>query len=175
MCCNYHNAKEQDWIKLANTIEKQAKKKGLGAEDVNIILDELDNNHEIILKAIFESPKKEPQGNFAKEIYIIKYSDNGKFPLCESVVVGRYHKFLQLIKLEFKLLDKLEIGHKTFYPYHTLETHNPIPYTFESEEELKQYLERARNESLDTLYLKVKSTFKQFVDVEEKIPCAFSS
>jgi hypothetical protein len=56
----------------------------------------------------------------------------------------------------------------TFYPYHTLETHNPIPYTFESEEELKQYLERARNESLDTLHLKVKSTFKQFVDVEEK-------
>jgi hypothetical protein len=30
-----------------------------GAEDVIIILDELDNNHEIILKAIFESPKKE--------------------------------------------------------------------------------------------------------------------
>src|ERR671930_1683615 len=163
-----------DWIKTANTIERQAKKKGFGSDDVNGILDELDNNHEIILKNIFESPRGEPQGNVAKEIYIRKYSDNGKLPLCESIVVGGYPKFIQLTKEEegddkkFRLLDKLEIGHKTFYPYDTLETHNPIPYSFESEEELKQYLERARNETLDTLYLKVKSTFKQFVDVEEK-------
>jgi hypothetical protein len=165
----------QDWIKTVNTIENQAKKKGLAPEDVNVILDELDNNHEIILENISESPRGESQGNVAKEIYIRKYSDNGKFPLCESIVVGGYPKFLQLTKGEFKLLDRLEIGHKTFYPYDTLETHNPIPYAFESIEELKEYVERARNESLDTLSLKVKSTFKQFVDVEEKIPCAFSS
>ncbi len=163
----------QDWIKTTNTIEKQAKKKGLGAEDVNGILDELDNNHEIILENISKSPSGESQGNVAKEIHIRKYSDNGKFPLCESIVVGGYPKFLQLTKEQdddrkFRLLDRLEIGNKTFYPYDTLETHNPIPYSFESEEELKQYLERARNESLDTLYLKIKSTFKQYVDVEEK-------
>jgi hypothetical protein len=160
-----------DWIKTANTIEKQAKKKGLGAEDVNCILEELDNNHEIILKNIFEGPKEESQDNVVKEIYIRKYSNDGKLPLCESIIVGGHPKFIQLTKeegSEFRLLDKLEIGHKTFYPYDTLETHNPIPYSFESEEELKQYLERAKNETFDTLYLKVKSTFKQYVDVEEK-------
>jgi hypothetical protein len=164
-----------DWIKTANTIEKQAKKKGLGSEDTNVILDELDNNHEIILKTIFQDAKTNSEGrqsNGTKEVYLRKYSGNGKFPLCESIIVGGHPKFLQLTQdeddKEFKLLDKLEIGHKTFYPYDTLETHNPIPYVFESEEELKQYLERAKNETLDTLYLKIKSTFKQFVDVEEK-------
>ena len=141
----------QDWIKTTNTIEKQAKKKGLEAEDINGILDELDNNHEIILKNIFESPEEELHGNVTKEVYIRKYSDNGKIPLCESIVVGGSPKFIQLTKGEqFKLLEKLEIGHKTFYPYDTLETHNPIPYSFESEEELKRYLERAKNETPDT-------------------------
>ena len=117
----------QDWIKTTNTLENQAKKKGLAAEDINGILDELDNNHEIILKNIFESPEEELHGNVTKEVYIRKYSDNGKIPLCESVVVGGSPKFIQLTKGEqFKLLDKLEIGHKTFYPYDTLETHTHI-------------------------------------------------
>jgi hypothetical protein len=165
----------RDWIKTANTIEKQAKKKGLGIEDTNIILDELDNNHDSILDSIFQDAKNDDsegrQINGTKEVYLRKYSGNGKFLLCESIIVGGRPKFLQLTqdaKKEPKLLDKLEIGHKTFYPYDTLETHNPIPYTFESEEELKQYVERTRNETFDTLYLKTKSTFKQFVDVEEK-------
>jgi hypothetical protein len=161
----------QDWIKTANTIEKQAKKKGLASKDVNVILDELDDNHEIIINSILKNAKtnsEESQGKVTKEIYIRKYSNDGKLPLCESIIVGGIPKFIQLTNGEFKLLDKLEIGHKTFYPYDTLETHNPIPYAFESEDELKKYLERAKNESFDTLYLKVKSIFKQFVDVEEK-------
>jgi hypothetical protein len=84
----------QDWIKTTNTIENQAKKKGLGAEDVNCILDELDNNHEIILKNIFQSLEEELQGNVTKEIYIRKYSNDGKLPLCESIVVGGSPKFI---------------------------------------------------------------------------------
>lgn len=43
----------KDQIKTANTIENQAKRKGLGSGDINVILDELDDNHEIILKNIF--------------------------------------------------------------------------------------------------------------------------
>src|SRR5919199_4668130 len=103
-----------------NTIEKQAKKKGLAPEDVNGILDELDDNHEIIIKSILQDARtnsEESQGNAVKEIYIRKYSDNGKLPLCESVVVGGYPKFVQLTNGEFKLLDKFKIGRKTFYPY----------------------------------------------------------
>jgi hypothetical protein len=57
---------------------------------------------------------------------------------------------------------------KAFYPNDTIDSQNPLPYVFESTDELDTYLQNARNESLDTLYLKVKSIYKKYVDAEEK-------
>ena len=39
-----------------------------------------------------------------------------------------------------------------FYPADSLVTHNPIPYSFESEEELKKYIELAKKETFDSLF-----------------------
>jgi hypothetical protein len=160
----------QDWIRTANTFQKQAERKELPEEYINIILDELDNNNETILDNLLRNGEKEElERAQTKEVYIRKYSGNG-IPLSESIIIGGNPKFLQITDDRKPVLfDKLETGHKTFYPYDNLQTHNPIPYVFEPLEELNGYLKNAAtNENLDPLYLKVKSVFKKYVDVEEK-------
>jgi hypothetical protein len=35
------------------------------------------------------------------------------------------------------------------------------PYSFDSDEQVQEYINKAKNETLDTLYLKVKGTWKK--------------
>jgi hypothetical protein len=83
-------------------------------------------------------------------------------------VIEGHSKFLQVVDAKPKLINKIEIGNKTFYPNDTVDSQNPLPYIFESTNELDTYLQNARNETYDTLYLKVKSIYKKYVDAEEK-------
>ena len=166
-----------DWIKTTSVFKKQAEGKGLSSEDTSHILDELDDNYETILKCILEDGvftnnsggEKEDLEHTTqrKDAYIKKYSRNG-VPLSECIVIVGHSKFLQLVDGKSKLINKIEIGNKTFYPNDTVDSQNPLPYVFESINELDTYLQNARNESLDTLYLKVKSIYKKYVDAEEK-------
>ena len=52
-------------------------------------------------------------------------------------------------------------------PADNLDSQNPLPYIFESPDELNQYLERARNETFDSLYLKTKITYRKYVNIED--------
>ena len=42
--------------------------------------------------------------------------------------------------IQFKLVDKIEVPEYEFYPADSLVTHNPLPYSFESENELNNYI-----------------------------------
>src|SRR5690348_1873455 len=160
----------QDWIKTANTFQKQAERKGLSSENINIILDELDNNNETILELLNNDIEDRPKQIKTKDVYIRKYSGNGNLiPLSESIVLGGIPNFLQVVDGKAASLDRLEIGLKTFYPYDTLETHNPIPYLFESVDELNAYTKDvASYDNLDSLFHKVKAIFKKYVDAEDR-------
>ena len=62
---------------------------------------------------------------------------------------------------------KISTISKLLYPKDTVDTHNPVPYTFESLDELNSYLERASKETIESLYFKVKSVVKKYVDTQE--------
>jgi hypothetical protein len=162
----------KDWNKTSSTFQKQAERKGLSSEDTDIILDELDNNYESILEHILINPNEYGPRQIikTKQVYIRKYTGNGNlFPLSESIVLGEAPSFLQVIEGKPVLLDSLEIGQTILYPYDTLETHNPIPYLFESVDELNVCLkEVALYENLDPLFFKVKAIFKKYVDAEDR-------
>jgi hypothetical protein len=118
----------------------------------------------------FESKQKKP-----KEIYINKYSGNRRLPLHESVIIGITPNF---VTIPANYMDdgdvtptftpKLATGTGiTYLPNGTIDTVTPLPYVFSSEEEFSKYLKLALTENYDTLYLKVDSIYKKYVNVDE--------
>lgn len=87
--------------------------------------------------------------------------------LYEAVIVDRLPKFASCECGTFNLIDKIEITNYTVYPADTIISSNPIPYSFESEQELADYIEHAKNETFDSLFEKILSEFKDYVNVEE--------
>jgi len=123
-----------------------------------------------------------------KKINLRKYFLDGQ--LYESVIVNKIPKFLtiSIIKdstinnddgssnekldnnnIQFKLLDKIEVPNYEFYPADSLVPHNPIPYVFESEEELKEYIELAKKETFDSMFQQNLEQIRNFVNIEQHV------
>ncbi len=104
-----------------------------------------------------------------KKIPLKKYTANGRLPLHESIILGLDSKFVTLDsqgKYQFK--DSIYLNDsQELVPGDTIHTQNPLPYIFDSEEEFKEYLDLARNETFDSLYLTIDSIFRKYVNVEE--------
>jgi hypothetical protein len=104
--------------------------------------------------------------------YLRKYTDNGTGPLFESAIIGKIPTFVTYAKRNgdytiqpFKYIEGS--GQYDIHPAETIASQNPIPYTFDSIDELKQYIELAKKETFGTLFFKVKSVFSKYVNVEE--------
>ena len=54
-------------------------------------------------------------------------------------------------------------GYKPFEPSAYLNE----PYRFQSEQDFKSYIDRARRETLDTLYRKVKAIWSKYIDADD--------
>jgi hypothetical protein len=169
-----------NWMKTTKTFMAQAKRKGIPNGDVLEMVDVLDNNHKIVLgtdvngKGLRNNESHSSNNGetkddelISKTIYIRKYS-NG-IPLAEAIVLEGCPRFLQLTQEDNtpKISRKISTVSKLLYPKDTADTHNPIPYAFESLDELNSYLERTREESIETLYFKVKSVIEKYIDTEE--------
>ena len=63
--------------------------------------------------------------------------------------------------------DKLDISNCSFYPRDSILTHNPIPYSFDSEQDWKRYFDLIKKETIDSLFEKVLAEFNNFVNAEE--------
>jgi len=103
-----------------------------------------------------------------KKIPIKKYSENGIGPLYENVVIGGVSKFVTLDKdCKPILVDNIERSNDILIPADTIDTQNPIPFIFESKEELEKCLEEASKCSLESIFLKVESVNRKYVDIED--------
>ena len=102
-----------------------------------------------------------------KKIAINKYS--GRLPLHESVIIGETQKFVTLHNsMVPEYIPKIDTGFGiTYYPNGKINTVTPLPYIFDSEEQLMKYVKTAQTETYDTLYLKVEKAIKRYVNVEE--------
>jgi hypothetical protein len=124
------------------------------------------NSEQIISpKTIFEK-LKEP----ARVIYIQKYSDNDL--LAEAVIVDNTTYFAVsrpdtngqvIITLEKSIPLSETSGYK---PYEK-EAYLNKPYSFKSKEEFDLKIEKAKRETRDTLYRKVKSIWSKYIDADD--------
>jgi hypothetical protein len=108
-----------------------------------------------------------------KKIAINKYSGNGRLPLRESVVIEDISKFVTLQNtngngtIEPTFSEENETSTDILIPKVTIDTQTPLPYIFTSKDEFSKYLNLAIVEDLDSLYSKVESVLKKYVNVEE--------
>jgi hypothetical protein len=107
-----------------------------------------------------------------KKKYVRKYTYNGTRPLFECVIIGGLPKFVCYARKNgdyslqpFKYLEGP--GEYDLHPAESADSQNPIPYTFDSMEELKQFIEAAKGETFETLFSTVKSTFQKYVNAED--------
>ena len=108
-----------------------------------------------------------------KKIAINKYSGNGRLPLRESVVIGDVSKFVTLQNIdgngtiEPTYSEEIQTSTDILVPKGTIDTQTPLPYIFSSKDEFARYLKIAITENLDSLYTKVETAIKKYVNVEE--------
>jgi hypothetical protein len=106
------------------------------------------------------SANKESKEKKTKQYCLQKY--NG----AEAILVNHKPLFLQIINGNAVLSDNIIFTDMILNPPDRLSYLNK-EYSFESEEEINNYIKRASNESLDTLYQEIKSIWKKYIDAED--------
>jgi hypothetical protein len=110
-----------------------------------------------------EQKKEKPTEFIQKTSNIFEYPE---FKLVESVIVGGIPKFLISDGNEIRIQPSIELEKKILKPFESNMYMNK-PYSFDSDEQVQEYINRAKNENLDTLYLKVKSIWKKYIDADD--------
>ena len=161
------------WNDTVDTLVKRLKHSGVSDTHIQLIEDVLNNNYEIVLEVGQEDQVNniDENANRPKRVKIRKYTGNGTLPLHESVVFKDGQT--AFISLDENGQPKYEIEMNRpgtiLLPADNLDSQNPLPYIFESPDELNQYLERARNETFDSLYLKTKLIYRKYVNIEDHL------
>lgn len=106
--------------------------------------------------------------NKDKEIYVQRVINDEYF--AEAVLIDRIPKFLIANNGtgEISILDSVSLDKegRSAYPL-AAESYINKPYSFNSKLEVEEYNKQAKNETLDSLYKKVKSIWKKYVDADD--------
>jgi hypothetical protein len=173
-------AEKINWPVTIEKIAKSLRTGGIISDHILMIEDVLNTNYEIVIGVMDSDQDGNVTANSKKkEIYYVrKYTANGSLPLHESVVFADSGQpaFVYLDndgKLQF--VNQIERPEKILYPADNLDSQNPIPYTFESPEELQKYIDIARRKTLDSLYQAVKTNLRRYVNVDEHYQVVLAS
>jgi hypothetical protein len=172
-----------DLTKTIERLTKILKSRGLNDKHIILIEDVVCINYERILGFSEVGHEKVPTSQYSgsnqqlKPIAIRKYTGNGTLPLHESIVFRDGQIAFLSLDADKKPTYKANIDRpgKILIPADNLDSINPLPYIFESPEELERYLERARNETYDSLYQRVKSIYRKYVNAEDHYICILSA
>jgi hypothetical protein len=160
------------WEKTTSNFRNRLRSRGIDDHEITQLEDILDSNYEKVLG--YDERTQElssTEGTCGtRQSGIRKYTCNGTKPLHECIVIGRKPTFVYLEdndKKNPKYATKILIGSRTLYPSETLDSQNPIPYIWESPEEFDRYLNLAEQETFDSLFTKVRSVFRKYVNIED--------
>jgi hypothetical protein len=164
------------WDKTLDTLVIKLKEVGVSAPHIDLIEDVLSNNYKLVLdlpEAGQEDPinSRDENATRSRKIKIRKYTGNGTLPLHESIVFNDGQTAFLLLDENGQPKYQTEIDRPgiILHPADTLDSQNPLPYIFQSPEELNHYLERARSETFGSLYLKTKLIYRKYVNIEDHL------
>jgi hypothetical protein len=113
--------------------------------------------------------EREDSTDNIKEIHTQRYSDTTIF--AEAVLISGVPSFLVLDKIHSTISIKhvIDLGFDTSVRYRPYESASYMnrPYSFSSKEQVNEYIEKVKDETLDSLYKKVKGIWKKYVDADD--------
>jgi hypothetical protein len=95
-----------------------------------------------------------------------KYSNKGKGDLHEAVILSGLPVFLKYENGEIKTIQQIEESSRIIKPPN-IEEYPYEPYEFVNIEEVRSYFDRAKKESIDSLFQKAKSIVLKYNDQDE--------
>lgn len=122
-----------------------------------------------------KQPKTSQEQKDKPEFSVFKYSRRFKGQLHEAILLKDKPVFIRLRGNEgIQVLDKIIEDNRILVPP-CIEEYPYEPIEFESEEELQQYFEKARHETIETLFQRVFKTISIYVDQDEDIRIIISA
>jgi len=116
-----------------------------------------------------EKDGKESDKGIKKITYIQKHSENNI--LGESVIVDGIPYFAvaqqNTDEINITLEKSIQINETSEYRPYEREAYLNKPYTFKSKEEFVSTIEKAKHESLDSLYKRVKAIWNKYIDADD--------
>jgi hypothetical protein len=107
-----------------------------------------------------------------RPVYTQKYHDGDL--LAEAVIVGRKPYFAVAAtnvgkpdEVSITLQDSILIDDNTVLKPFEIAAYVNEPYVFKSEQEFAEFVKKTKDENLDTLYKKVKSIWRKYVDADD--------
>ena len=168
----------KNWNTMKNNCQKECNKKGVQNSHISLIEDTIDANYNTITITQQQEPKKEQTeqksdehvGNKegkkeTRQIHPInKYSQG--IPLAESILIDNKPFFIQIVNGKLVLSSTISISDFDIGPPDKIE-YLSKEYSFQSEEEINQFIELAKNETLDSLFCKIKTILKKYIDLDD--------
>ena len=115
---------------------------------------------------------REKENENKKAIYLQKHHDGDL--LAEAIIIGRKPYFAVAApkvgnpeQVSITLQDSIQTDETTILRPLELASYINKPYTFKSEQEFHELVENTRGKNLDSLYGKVKSIWKKYVDADD--------
>lgn len=117
-----------------------------------------------------------------KEITIFKYSQRGRIPLHEAVIIGDKPYFIKYVysetskKKRIELVEKIEETSRILLPPER-EEYQYTPYTFDDQEEVENFIQQAESITLDQIYQNAKELYRpgRYIDQYDHIITLLSS
>lgn len=94
-----------------------------------------------------------------KEYYVQKYRGN------EAILIAGLPYFLEIVDYQKIIHDEIVLPDMVLKPYGRIMYLNK-EYSFSSYEEIEEYIDRAKQETFDSLYLKVKDIWSKYIDAD---------
>ncbi len=94
-----------------------------------------------------------------KEYYVQKYKGN------EAILIGGLPYFLEIVDDRVILHNQIVLPDMILKPYDRIMYQNK-EYSFNSLDEIEEYVIKAKQETFDTLYLKIKGIWTKYIDAD---------
>ena len=174
------------WEKFLETVEKRLSDKEVYDDElIRLVKNTLEDNFELVYGIIkndaednhfedydtnVEHNKQQGKETPKREFITYKYSQMGKGPLHEALIVNGLPFFIKYnhVSKEFELVENIIENSRILRPPN-IEEYPYTPYEFESNDDLSFYIEKAREITLDELYKHSKSIFLKYVDQDQYI------
>ena len=165
------------WQNNHKLLKNELEQYGIHDDEQQLLFKKFLNDNESILLTNYnvssnsnQNLEPEEKKNTIKKVIVYKYSELGKGPLHEAVLINRLPYFVKYnhVKNTYELVENIPENDRILRPPNEDE-YPYTPYSFNSNEELVFFMQKAKEVNLDQLFKFSKNIFFKYVDQDNHV------